>query len=125
MRPGGAEIVPTIELATGLNLSTEHIKCQIGLEPNIACDKYKYFGWINFPCKLNSDKELFIKSIDFKNNNLETLKIKNIPKLGERVDVYFTNYAKNIGSFVFASNNEEQMDKDMKYIVENYRVHFN
>ena len=124
IRPGGAEIVPSIELATGLNLATEHIKCQIGITPDTPCDKYKYFGWVNFPCKLNSDKELHIKSICLENKNLETLKIKNIPTLKERVDVYFTNYAKNLGSFVFASNDENQMNSDMQFIMENYKVIF-
>ena len=124
MRPGGAEIVPAIELATEINLSNEHVKCQIGLEPTMAKEKYKYFGWLNFPCKLNNDKELHIKSIEFGNKYLETLKIKNIPNIGERGDVYFTNYSKNIGSFVFASNDEKQMENDMKYIIENYKITF-
>ena len=123
-RPGGSEIVPSIELSTGLDLSLEHIKCQIGIEPGKGKDIYKHFGWLNFPCKLNSDKELHIKDIKLPDSNLPSLKIKNIPKLDERVDVNFTLYSKNLGSFVFASNDQGQMKNDMEYIKNNYKFTF-
>lgn len=90
----------------------------------MAKEGYKYFGWLNFPCKLNKDKELHIKSIEFGNKHLDTLKIKNIPNIGERGDVYFTNDSKNIGSFVFASDDEKQMENNMKYFIENYKITF-
>lgn len=121
-RPGGAEVVPAIEAATGINLSKEHVKCQLGIKPFISTEAYKYFGWLNFPYIYNSNNERYVKSVTLPDFTPKSLYSSSIPSIGERATADFVNYGTSLGGFIFLGNNREELEKDMKEYAEKYVV---
>lgn len=119
MRPGGSEIVPAICLATGLDLGIEHLRTQLGIKPIIGNISYKYFGWLNYPCKFD-ETEFTVKSVSFSSDGLESLVNYEIPQIGSKANAGFVNYSNNLGTFVFLSNEDGKIQADMENVINRY-----
>ena len=122
IRPGGGDIVPTIEAATGVDLSKEHLKCQLGVKPSITKNKTKAFGWLNFPCIHGYDYDKYVKSVNIPHFNPESLYLSKVPSVGDKATASFVHYGNALGTFIFISDNREQLKKDMKKYAEEYSV---
>lgn len=121
IRPGGSEIIPSIEAATGVNLAEEHVRCQLGIEPNIKPDTYKHFGWLNFPKIFNDDSARSVKSITLPTREPVSLYYSKTPEIGESANgsLHYTN---SLGNFIFLADNQEQLEKDMQTYTNEYKV---
>lgn len=121
-RPGGGDIVPTINLATGVDLTKEHIKCQIGIKPLDIKREKNYFGWLNFPCIYEYERSQFVKEIEMPQKKLKSLNKFKLPKIGDKATSDFVNYGNALGTFIFLSNDYEEMKADMEEIIKSYKV---
>lgn len=119
MRPGGSEIVPTIFLATGVDLSIEHLRAQIGIKPVINNIDTKCFGWLNYPCEFDENYSA-VKSISFSADGLESLVNYEIPQIGSKANAGFVNYSINLGTFIFVSSEEGKVHADMEKVIGRY-----
>ena len=125
IRPGGAEVIPAIEEVTGINLSVEHVLLQLGIENRPILNKYKYYGWLNFPSVHLSKNKLKIKSIKYPDKStLKSLKRNYCPNINEEIDRTRVVYAQKLGAFVFASNNRNDILNDINLIKKEFKVEF-
>ena len=125
IRPGGAEVIPAIEEVTGINLSVEHVLLQLGLKNRPILNKYKYYGWLNFPSVHLTKNKLKIKSIKYPDESLlKSLKRNYCPNINEEIDRTRVVYAQKLGAFVFASNNRDDILNDINLIKNEFKVEF-
>ena len=122
IRPGGGDIVPAIKVGTGIDLAKEHIKCQLGLKPDEPTGNDKFFGWLNFPCIHEFEKEQYVKSVTLPNFTPESLYSSNIPKVGDKATCDFVHYGISLGSFVFLSDDRKKSEEEMQLYAEEYKV---
>ena len=122
IRPGGAEIVPAIEAATGINLSEEHLVCQLGMKPTFEAHTQKHFGWLNYPYIYNCDSTKYVKKIVLPITTPASLYYSMVPKVGEKASSKFVNYDNSLGKFIFISDNREVLEKDMLAYANEYKV---
>ena len=125
IRPGGAEVIPAIEEVTGINLSVEHVLLQLGLKNRPILNKYKYYGWLNFPSVHLTKNKLKIKSIKYPDESLlKSLKRNYCPNINEEIDRTRVVYAQKLGAFVFASNSRDDILNDINLIKKEFKVEF-
>ena len=125
IRPGGAEVIPAIEEATGINLSIEHVLLQLGIENRRILNLYNYYGWLNFPSTHIKKDILKIKNIIFPNElKMPSLRRKYCPNINDEIDKTSVVYAQKLGAFVFASDNRDEILKDIEYCKKEYKVEF-
>lgn len=122
VRPGGAEIVPTIEAGTGINLIEEHLKYQLGIESDIKIEKFRHFGWVNLPYKYDHDSPRYVKSIVLPSVNTNSIYSSSIPHIGEKATADFVDYSRSLGHFVFRSECPEELEKDIYIYIREYQV---
>ena len=125
IRPGGAEVIPAVEEVTGINLSVEHVLLQLGIKHRPILNKYKYYGWLNFPSVHLSKNKLKIKSIKYPDeSSLKSLKRNYCPNINEEIDRTRVVYAQKLGAFVFASNNRNDILDDINVIKNEFKIEF-
>ncbi|HIR87577.1 MAG TPA: ATP-grasp domain-containing protein [Candidatus Fimimorpha faecalis] len=122
MRPGGAEIVPAIKAATGVDLANEHIKCQLGIKPKFGKNTEAIFGWLNFPREFEFEKDKYIKKIILPQYTPQYLYSSSIPKIGDRATEDFVHYDSSLGSFIFVGKDRDAIKDEMKVYAEQYKV---
>lgn len=123
IRFGGAEVIPTIEKAYGINLINEHIKCQLGIKHLIKNNLFKYFGWICFPRPVDLKIDTFVKNVKL-NYKPKSLFLYKIPDIGDKVNADFVEYSKTLGSFGFVSNNRDELINEVKRFLHEYKVEY-
>ena len=125
IRPGGAEVIPAIEEVTGINLSVEHVLLQLGLKNRHILNKYKYYGWLNFPSVHLTKNKLKIKCIKYPDESkLKSLKRNYCHNINEESDRTRVVYAQKLGAFVFASNSRDDILNDINLIKKEFKVEF-
>lgn len=122
IRPGGGDIVPAIKAGTGIDLAKEHIKCQLGIKPDTVKSEDKFFGWLNFPCVFEFEKDKFVQSVTLPDFTPKSLYSSSIPSIGDRATADFVYYGNTLGSFVFLYDNCEVLEKEMNAYAEGYKV---
>jgi len=123
IRFGGAEVVPTIEKAYGINLVNEHIKCQLGIKQFNIVNNFKYFGWIAFPRPVDLKNDLYVKNIKF-DYKPKSLFLQKVPLVGEKINAGFVEYSKTLGSFAFVSNNRDELMGEIKRFLKEYKIEY-
>ncbi len=124
IRPGGAEIVPTIKAATGVDLAEEHIKCQLGIKPKLGKNTESIFGWLNFPreFRFEKDKDKYVKEVILPKYTSQYLYSSSIPEIGDRATEDFVHYDSALGSFIFVGEDRNAIKNEMKVYAEEYKV---
>lgn len=122
IRPGGGDIVPAIKAGTGVDLAKEHIKCQLGIRPETAKEKDRFFGWLNFPREYQSDNVKYVKSIILPDYTPKSLYSSDIPAVGDIATADFVHYGNTLGAFIFVCNDRDMLENEMRTYAEKYKV---
>lgn len=120
-RPGGAGVVPSIKAAFGIDLTEEHMLCQLGIEPTIINDINKNFGWLVFPKQFNDNSLKYVKSVILPTTTPLSLYTSKIPEINEKANADI-NYSDTLGSFIFLLDDQVQLENDMYTYIKEYKV---
>jgi len=121
IRPGGSLVVPSIEAAVGINLDEAHLQCQLDITPEINLKNAKNYGWLVYPKVYDSESEQKIKEVCLPQVSLPSVTWSEIPGIGQPLTGSFS-YVNNLGSFVFVSEATEQINQDLKVLINQYSV---
>jgi len=122
-RPGGAATVEMIAIAWGVDLRFTHLATQLGLEVGRHfAPQGEAWGYMTFPKKHLAKETLYVSRLTVPSvDRLPTLKMQQLPKLGEVASGEFFCHKDCLGSFVFCGD-RESVARDLKLIVADYSV---
>ncbi|ADP11361.1 hrp-associated systemic virulence protein HsvB [Erwinia sp. Ejp617] len=122
-RPGGAAIVEMIDMVYGLDLKSIHLAAQLGLNDAIAVQrKEEAFGYMTFPKKHLATEALYVTGVALPPlANMPTLRIHQVPAVGDVASGEFHCYKDSLGSFVFCGE-RDRVARDVDYIKAHYAV---
>ncbi|MEW5290827.1 serine kinase [Erwinia papayae] len=122
-RPGGAATVEMIAIAWGVDLRFTHLATQLGLEVGRHfAPQGEAWGYMTFPKKHLAREALYVSRLSVPSvENMPTLKMQQLPQLGEVASGEFFCHKDCLGSFVFCGE-RESVARDLKLIVADYCV---
>lgn len=104
VRPGGGEIVRTIEYEYGLNLIETHFISQFQKPsiPDVKDESISYaHGWISIPFVLSTQNSIYLKHLDFSTpKELELLRLRVSPA-GIDIRRPFYSQERSLATFIF------------------------
>lgn len=121
IRPGGGLIPEVTRMAHGVDLLLAHIQCQLDIEPNIHMSNKSEAGFLLISNMILPYSKNILKKIIIPDRPLTTLINVKLPYIGDVLEKH-NNYDNLIGEFIFQGYSREQIEEDMKCLMENYVV---
>ncbi len=125
IRPPGGMISRTLSEVHSVDLRMAHVQCQLGVRPSLKKKGPLYSGDLMFPMKYIEEGQKSTRFVEafsrLSESDFPTLRWSKYPSVGDAAEREFA-YEYNLGSFVFASMNIEDIERDIRLAMKTYQV---
>lgn len=122
IRPGGDPISHAILLGQKVDLMLEHIRCQLGIRPNLKGREPLNYGYVLFPKDSSDETPKTVTQVNMPSYTFESLVFSKIPKVGDSIQGRLS-YLNNLGYFIFVHRDYDCVVRDMEILMNTYKTH--